>query len=122
MSTVLLVEDSLTEIEVISQCLRQAGMQVVSATSGEEAHEKLRFHRPDLIVLDVVLPGQSGFEFCRHLKENTETDSIPIVMCSTKNTNADKVWGTMLGADAYIAKPVNQNQLLETVRKLLADR
>ncbi|MBF2001887.1 MAG: response regulator [Synechococcales cyanobacterium C42_A2020_086] len=119
MSTVLLVEDSLTEAELLSTYLRQAGLTVVNVKSGEEAQEKLHLHKPDLIVLDVILPGQSGFELCRELKANSATGSIPVVMCSTKNTEADKMWGSMLGADAYLPKPVNHQELLQTVRQLL---
>ena len=118
MITVLLVEDSLTETEVLTGYLRQAGLRVVSVTSGEEAHLKLEGVKPDLVILDVILPGQSGFELCRQLKSNSSTKAIPIVMCSTKGTEADKLWGSMLGADAYLPKPVNQQQLIQTIQQL----
>lgn len=118
MITVLLVEDSLTETEVLTGYLRQAGLRVVSVTSGEEAHLKLEGAKPDLVILDVILPGQSGFELCRQLKSNSSTKAIPIVMCSTKGTEADKLWGSMLGADAYLRKPVNQQQLIQTIQQL----
>lgn len=119
MSFVLLVEDSSTEIDIISRCLREAGIQVVTATSSEEAQEKLRYNRPDLILLDIVLPGRSGFELCRQIKANQSTDTIPVVLCSTKNTNADHVWGSMLGADAYLSKPIDRDTLLQTIQKFL---
>jgi DNA-binding response OmpR family regulator len=118
MITVLLVEDSLTETEVLTGYLRQAGLRVVSVTSGEEAHLKLEGAKPDLVILDVILPGQSGFELCRQLKSNSSTKAIPIVICSTKGTEADKLWGSMLGADAYLPKPVNQQQLIQTIQQL----
>lgn len=118
MTTVLLVEDSLTETEVLTRYLKQAGLTVVSVKSGEEAQIKLQSQKPDLVILDVILPGQSGFELCRELKTNTSTQQIPVVICSTKGSEADKLWGSMLGADAYIPKPVNQQQLMQTIQQL----
>lgn len=122
MNTVLLVEDSLTESNLISQYLRGAGLTVVLARSGEEAQSKLAEQHPDVIVLDVILPGQSGFELCRELKAQQTLDKIPVIMCSTKSTDADKLWGSMLGADAYLAKPVDQDTLLQTVQTLMKRR
>ncbi|HEY9628550.1 MAG TPA: response regulator [Coleofasciculaceae cyanobacterium] len=119
MSTVLLIEDSLTETEMLTRYLQQAGLSVISAKSGEEAQARLSWQKPDLIVLDVILPGQSGFELCREFKTNQATSKIPIVMCSTKSTDVDKMWGNMLGADAYLPKPVNQQEFLQTVTRLM---
>lgn len=119
MNTVLLIEDSLTETEMLTRYLHQAGLLVISAKSSEEAQTHLNGRKPDLIVLDVILPGQSGFELCRELKSNQNTKQIPIVMCSTKNTDVDKMWGNMLGADAYLPKPVNQAELLQTICRLM---
>ncbi len=120
MTTVLLVEDSLTQTELLTLTLRQAGIGVVSATSGEEALIKLQSQKPDLMIIDVILPGQSGFELCREIKTNSRTQRIPVVICSTKGSDADKLWGTMLGADAYIPKPVDQQKLLQTIQQLTA--
>jgi two-component system, chemotaxis family, response regulator PixH len=93
---------------------------VVSVTSSEEAQIKLRSQKPDLVILDVILPGQSGFELCREIKANANTQKIPVVICSTKGTKADKIWGSMLGADAYIPKPVDRQELMQTIRQLTA--
>ncbi|MEB3180480.1 MAG: response regulator [Nostocaceae cyanobacterium] len=120
MITVLLVEDSLTETEILTRCLKQAGLGVVTAVSSEEAYIKLESQKPDLVILDVILPGQSGFEICRDIKTNELTKRIPVVICSTKDTDADKLWGSMLGADAYIPKPVDQRQLIQTIQQLTA--
>ncbi|WP_017327739.1 response regulator transcription factor [Synechococcus sp. PCC 7336] len=117
--TVLLVEDSLTEAEVLTQYLKQAYFGVVKVSSSEEAQSAMRSQRPDLVVLDVILPGQSGFELCRDLKSDPATKDIPVVMCSTKGTDADKLWGSMVGADAYVPKPVDGQEFLSTVRQLL---
>jgi DNA-binding response OmpR family regulator len=119
MRTILLVEDSLTESAILTGYLQQAGLSVVSVRSGEEARETLHRSKPDLIVLDVILPGQSGFELCHELKMDPQTNFIPVVICSTKGTYADQMWGSMLGADAYIPKPVKQQDFLQTVQQLM---
>ncbi|MGC9505628.1 response regulator transcription factor [Baaleninema sp.] len=120
MSTILVVEDGMTDREAINRYLKQNGLSVINAETGEEALEKLNSKTPDLIVLDVILPGQSGFELCRELKTDPKTKSIPVIICSSKNTDVDKTWGNMLGADAYLTKPVDETLLMQTVRKLIA--
>jgi two-component system, chemotaxis family, response regulator PixH len=119
MRTILIVEDSLLQVQVLTGYLQQAGLSVVSVTSGEEAQDKLAKYKPDLIILDVILPGQSGFELCRELKTDPHTQQIPVVLCSTKNTEVDKMWGNMLGADAYLTKPVDRLELIQLVEKLM---
>ena len=120
MSKVLLVEDSPLQAEKLTNCLENEGFLVYGVTSGEEAQLRLEQQKPDLIVLDVILPGLSGFELCRKLKANPTTKGIPIVICSTKNSDLDKNWGEMSGADAYLTKPVDESILLETVNKLIS--
>lgn len=119
MSTALIVEDSLTEAEIISSCLQQSGVQVMLVKSGEEAMEKLGTASPDIIILDVVLPGQSGFELCRALKAESKTSGIPVLMCSTKGSDMDKFWGMKQGADAYLSKPIDQSEFIRTVQSLI---
>ncbi len=119
MPTVLVVDDSATEREIISGCLKGSGLTIVIAQSGEEALDKIKAQKPDLIVLDVVLPGRSGFEICRELKGEDITSKIPVIICSTKGTEMDKFWGLKQGADAYITKPIDQEELVKTVNKLL---
>ena len=119
MTTVLVVEDSLTDTEVLTRYLKQFGLTVVSVTSGEEAEAKLRLQKPDLVILDVILPGQSGFELCHHLKTNEDTKQIPVVICSSKGTEVDKLWGSLLGANAYLAKPVDRQQLMQIVQQFI---
>ena len=122
MTTALIVEDSLTDRELLTHYLQQSGITVTSAQSSEEALQMLKTAPPDLVFLDVVLPGQSGFEFCRDLKTTESTQKIPVIICSTKGTEADKLWGSMLGADAYLTKPVDQQQLTKTVEQLMQVR
>lgn len=119
MSTVLIVEDSLTDAEVLKHYLGQAGFSVVNVFSGEEASVKLQTYQPSLIVLDVILPGQSGFELCHEIKTNDRTKQIPVIICSSKGTEVDKIWGSMLGADAYLAKPVELQQLMQVLEQLV---
>ncbi|HEY9878751.1 MAG TPA: response regulator [Leptolyngbyaceae cyanobacterium] len=119
MSTILLVEDSLTESKQLTRYLQQSGLTVMSVGSVEEAQEKLNHYKPDLIVVDVILPGQSGFELCRELKADPGTSAIPVVICSSKGTDADKLWGNLLGANAYLRKPVDQHEFVHTVQQLI---
>ena len=120
MRTALIVEDSKTELTMIGNCLKQMGLKINTAKSGEEALEKINHYPPpDLIVLDVVLPGRSGYEICRNLKNETQTSKIPIILCSTKKTEMDKFWGMKQGADAYLEKPLDQEELIRTVRQLI---
>ncbi|MGK7943966.1 MAG: response regulator transcription factor [Microcystaceae cyanobacterium] len=119
MGTALIIEDSRTEQAIITQCLQLAGIETSIAQSGEEALEKISNSLPDLIVLDVVLPGRSGFEICRELKNDVKTSQIPIVLCSTKDTEMDKFWGKKQGADAYVPKPIDQDFFINTIRSLM---
>ena len=119
MRKVLIVEDSLTDSEVLTRYLKQVGLVVVSVHSGEEAEARLRIEKPDLVILDVMLPGQSGFELCHYLKTNEDTKQIPVVICSSKGTEVDMLWGSLLGADAYIAKPVDLEKLLPIVQQFI---
>jgi two-component system, chemotaxis family, response regulator PixH len=120
MATALIVEDSLTDTALLTHYLKQCGLKVMSAQSSEEALKMLQTMPPDLVFLDVVLPGQSGFEFCSELKTTESTRNIPVIICSTKDTKADKLWGSMLGADAYLTKPINQQELTQIVEQLMA--
>lgn len=119
MGKVLVIDDSLTEREILVNYLQQAGMVVSTAKTGEEALEKIKSNTPDLIILDVVLPGVSGFEVCRTLKSSKETNQIPVIICSTKGSEMDKFWGMKQGADAYLPKPIDQKELISTVKKLI---
>ncbi|MDJ0647885.1 MAG: response regulator [Xenococcaceae cyanobacterium MO_188.B19] len=119
MKHALIIDDSATERAILTGCLKEIGIDVSIAISGEEALEKIKDINPDLILLDVVLPGRSGFEICRELKGTEDTNKIPIILCSTKGTEMDKFWGKKQGADAYIPKPVDQEELIRTVKQLI---
>lgn len=119
MTTVLVVEDTLTDIEIIRICLQQTDINVLSANSVKEALEQISMYQLDLIILDVVLPDQSGFEFCRELKSDPVTRIIPVILCSHKGGTMDQFWGMKQGADAYLVKPIDPEKLLRTLRQLL---
>lgn len=119
MGTALVVEDSLTDREILSSCLLQCGMNVLTAESAEEATTKIRTHKFDVIILDVVLPDRSGFEICREIKSNEATRQIPVVICSTKSGKLNQKWGMKHGANAYLVKPVDLDELSQTVKRLL---
>ena len=119
MATILVVEDTLTDQQLLCSVLRQEGHWVITAASEKEALDRIAQAKPDLILLDVVLPDRSGFELCRDLRDKQETKEIPIVMCSSKGSNMDKFWGMQQGAEAYLAKPVDLDALTKVVRKLI---
>ena len=119
MGYTLIVEDSATERSIITGYLKEVGINVSVALTGEEALEKIQHKIPDLIVLDVVLPGRSGFEICRQLKGSENTNQIPIILCSTKGTEIDKFWGMKQGADAYLSKPIDGEELVVKVKELI---
>jgi two-component system, chemotaxis family, response regulator PixH len=119
MSTALIVEDVQTDLMILTSYLEKSGWLVISAKSGEDALTYLSTNQPDIVFLDVVLPGRSGFEICRTIKAQTDTKKIPVVMCSAKTTDMDRFWGLKQGADFYLSKPVEQNDFLEVLEKLV---
>jgi chemotaxis family two-component system response regulator PixH len=119
MSTALIVEDVQTDLMILTSYLENLGWRVISAVNGEEALTYLSSNTPDIVFLDVVLPGRSGFEICRVIKSQIDTQKIPVVMCSTKNTDMDRFWGLKQGADLYLAKPVNRHDFVEVLQKLV---
>ncbi len=117
MSTVLVVEDTLSELELISSYLRDSGYSVIVAT---DALNKAVTQKPDAIVTDVVMPGMSGFELCRKLKNNPVTGQLPIIICSSKNQEIDRFWGIKQGADVYVTKPFTREELVRAVKSVVA--
>jgi two-component system, chemotaxis family, response regulator PixH len=119
MATALIIEDVQTDRIILTTYLEAAGWRVVVAMSGEEALTHLSTNKPDIVFLDVVLPGRSGFEICRTIKAQGDTQKIPVVICSTKNTDMDRFWGLKQGADMYLTKPVDRVEFLDTLHKLV---
>lgn len=119
MSTVLVVEDSVPQREMITELLRGIGLTVTVASDGMEALEQMQSQRPDMVVLDIVMPRMNGYELCRRIKADPSTQNVPVVMCSSKGEEFDRYWGMKQGADAYIAKPFQPTELVGTVKQLL---
>ncbi len=115
---ILIVEDSKSELELMSHYLNESGYNVIKASGGKEALEKALSEQPDVIVTDVVMPGMSGFELCRSLKRNPATEKVPIVICSSKNQEIDRLWAMKQGADAYVTKPYTREQLLRAIKSV----
>ncbi|HEY5789526.1 MAG TPA: response regulator [Gammaproteobacteria bacterium] len=121
MAKVLIVDDSPTEIHVLTGMLEKHGIQCISAESGEAGIALARSEHPDLILMDIVMPGLNGFQVTRQLTRDPQTKDIPIIIVSTKSQDTDKVWGLRQGAKDYLAKPVTESDLVAKVRALLGD-
>jgi chemotaxis family two-component system response regulator PixH len=119
MVTILVVEDSPSERELISDYLEKGGYTVISAEDAKIALEKTKTQKPDLVITDIVMPGMNGFELCRSLKKNPETKDLPVVICSSKNQELDKLWGKKQGVDVYLTKPFTREDILQAVQKIV---
>ncbi|HLZ64538.1 MAG TPA: response regulator transcription factor [Ktedonosporobacter sp.] len=116
---ILVVDDEAVLVETIAYNLEQAGYKVVTAADGSSALEAARSEEPDLIILDIMLPGMDGLELCRQLRRESSTATTPIVMLTAKGDEIDKVVGLEVGADDYVTKPFGRRELLARVRALL---
>jgi CheY-like chemotaxis protein len=119
MSKVLVVDDVALQQDLICKALQDAGFSVCRASDGDEVMQRVEQDKPNLIVLDIIMERMNGFEVLRELRENDKTKRIPVVVCSTKNTDFDKAWSMDLGADAYVIKPFDPAQLVSIVQRLL---
>ena len=115
---VLIVDDSATDTHLLTGLLKKNGYTVLTATTGEEGVAKAKKEKPDLILMDIVMPGMSGFEATRSISKDPETAKIPVIICSTKGQETDKAWGLRQGAKDYLVKPVNEKLLIEKIKAL----
>ena len=115
---ILVVDDSPTERVFTVDVLTKAGYQVTTAENGEEGIAKAKASKPDLILMDVVMPGLNGYQATRTLTRDDETKNIPIIVCTTKWQETDKIWGLRQGAVDYLVKPPNPEQLLQRIAAL----
>ncbi len=113
---VLLVDDSKTELHHLSDLLGKQGFSVRTAENGEDAMRRLVEEKPDLILMDVVMPGQNGFQLTRAITRDPRFADIPVIMCTSKNQETDRVWGMRQGARDYIVKPVDPDELVAKIR------
>ena len=115
---VLIVDDSRTELMFLTDLLQKNAMSVRTAQNADEAFKRLAEDRPDLILMDVVMPGQNGFQLTRSISRDPRYADVPIIMCTSKNQETDRVWGMRQGARDYITKPVDQTELMGKIKAL----
>ena len=119
MARILLIEDSPTDTAVLTQLLERNGHEVLATSSAEDGIEACKRERPDLVLMDVVLPGMNGFQATRALGRDGGTSEIPVLIVSTKGMETDQAWGMRQGAKGYLVKPVKEDVLIGEVNRLL---
>ena len=115
---ILVIDDSPTERHVLVEILNTGGYDIITAESGEEGIEKARAEQPDLILMDVVMPGLNGYQATRTLTRDESTKHIPVIVCTSKGQETDKIWGLRQGAHDYMTKPINGDELLMKIAAL----
>jgi twitching motility two-component system response regulator PilH len=115
---ILVVDDSPTDRQFLLETLARKGYQVVTAESGEDAIVKAKTEMPDVILMDVVMPGLNGYQATRQITRDDATKHIPVIMCTTKGADTDKIWGLRQGANDYLVKPIDAGQLLAKIAQL----
>jgi twitching motility two-component system response regulator PilH len=113
---ILVVDDSKTELFALSDLLGKRGYKVRTAENGDDAMRKLGEDKPDLILMDVVMPGLNGFQLTRSITRDPRFSGVPVIMCTSKGQETDKVWGMRQGASDYIVKPVNGDELINKIK------
>jgi len=119
MPKVMVVDDAYSELQVMETILRSAGYEVVTYLDGDELEEKIVKERPDVVLLDIVMPKRNGFEALRGVRRDERTKQARVIVVSSKNQESDRVWGMRQGADEYLAKPFTSEQLLALVRQFI---
>ncbi|HEX9720578.1 MAG TPA: response regulator [Ramlibacter sp.] len=115
---ILVVDDSKTELMFMTDMLQKHGFSVKTAENAEDAFRRLAEEKPDLILMDVVMPGQNGFQLTRAITRDPLYADVPIIMCTSKNQETDRVWGMRQGARDYITKPVDADELVTKIKAL----
>lgn len=117
MAKVMVVDDAYSELKLMESILRSAGYEVVSLMDGDALEDKLSTERPDVLLLDIVMPKRNGYEILRALRKDARTKTTPVVLVSSKNQESDRAWGKRQGADEYLGKPFTSDQLLTMVKR-----
>jgi twitching motility two-component system response regulator PilH len=115
---ILIVDDSPTERYFLSDILIKNGFSVSTAENGEEAMQKIKADKPQLILMDIVMPGQNGFQVTRAISRDPDTQDVPVIICTSKGQETDRIWGLRQGARDYIVKPVDPQELLAKIAAL----
>ena len=119
MKTILIVDDVQSQLDMMANYLTKAGYDIIKATDGQEAIDKTLENKPDIIVTDWMMPKMGGLDICRQLKKNPETAEIPIVACTAKNRDVDRMWAMKQGVKAYVTKPCTQEELVGAVQGII---
>ena len=120
MSVILIIDDSPTELHIFQNMLEKSGFATLVADSGEDGLRQAKASRPDLILMDVVMPGMNGFQATRKLTQDPDTANIPVIMITTKDQETDKIWGMRQGAVEYLVKPIDKDQLVAKINAVMA--
>lgn len=119
MKTILIVDDSQAELDMMATYLTKAGFNILMANNGEDAIAQTLGNKPDAIITDWMMPKMGGLDICRKLKKNPETADIPIIACTIKNRDVDRLWAMKQGINAYLTKPCSQEKLVSTLQEAL---
>ena len=119
MKTIVVIDDLKSELDLMATYLTNAGYSIITANSGEEGLALILEKKPDAIVTDWMMPKIGGLDICRKLRKNPETAQIPIVACTAKNRDVDRMWAVKQGVKAYVTKPCTQDQLVEAVEMVI---
>ena len=118
MVKVLVVEDTPSEMKLMTLYLKDNGYQVISADNAKDGLSLVDKEKPDVVITDVVMEGMNGFEFCRTLKKNPDTSKIPVIACTSRDQDLDKLWGKKQGVDVYVTKPYSQDDIINAVKSV----
>jgi twitching motility two-component system response regulator PilH len=119
MAKILIAEDSATAAAVLSRALAPLGHTILVASDGEEAERRILQEHPDLVILDIIMPKVNGFQLCRSIRSNPKIKDLPIIVVSSMDRESDRYWGMKQGADEYMVKPVDPDELMDKVRQYL---
>lgn len=114
---VLIIDDSPAQVKLMQSLLEKEGYWPVGLSDPKQVESTIAIERPNVILLDVVMPERNGFQICRDLKGNAEFNMIPVILVTSKDTASDKFWGQQQGADGYVTKPFTRDELLRAVRR-----
>jgi CheY-like chemotaxis protein len=121
MSKVMVVDDALADLKMMESILKTAGHEVVAYADGDQLEDRLATERPDVLLLDIVMPKRNGYELLRRLKKDERTRRTPVVLVTCRNQDSDRLWGKRQGADEYITKPFTRAELLSVVTRFTAE-
>ncbi|MBK8183563.1 MAG: response regulator [Candidatus Competibacteraceae bacterium] len=119
MARILIVDDSPTQTLSLAKILKKHGHDVITAKDGSEGVVVAKAELPDLVLMDVVMPGVNGFQATRQITKNPSTSHIPVIICTTKDQETDRIWGARQGAKGYVTKPVDETTLMDTIKPFL---